>query len=184
VPNTKVVAIIQIYLHAKFHIFLRSISIFPIFISLLLIFQFGKGIKYWKKNHGSFPSSRPGSIALLAQPISPNWPHRFLPQVAAKRAPVPRGPRVLASLLHGREQLRKLPCLCPLGWGNPCPSSALRCWSSPAEILNGLLPMCRHLHVSSMLVTPLSPRDIVSCVDTLWRHITATPPALLPPSLR
>jgi hypothetical protein len=49
VPNTKVVANIQIYLHAEFHIFLRFLSIFSIFISLMLIFQFGKGINIGKR---------------------------------------------------------------------------------------------------------------------------------------
>jgi hypothetical protein len=48
----KVVANIQINLNAKFHIFLWSLSISTILFPHADVFQIGKGIIYWKKNHG------------------------------------------------------------------------------------------------------------------------------------
>jgi hypothetical protein len=48
---------IQIYLHTKFHIFLRSLSISTILFPPADVFQIGKGIRYWKKNCGPlFPA--------------------------------------------------------------------------------------------------------------------------------
>jgi hypothetical protein len=47
-PHTKVVANIQIYLYAKFHIFLGSSSISPIFILSCRFIQLEKDLK-WKK---------------------------------------------------------------------------------------------------------------------------------------
>jgi hypothetical protein len=61
----------------------------------MLIFQFGKGIKYWKKNHGLFSPSRPASTALPAHPISPNRPASFPPLSCCQAGPGDsRTPRV------------------------------------------------------------------------------------------
>jgi hypothetical protein len=54
-------------------------------------------------------------------PFLQTGPHIFLPQVDAKRALVPHGPHMSASLLHGHEPLCKPTCLRPLGRGNPSP---------------------------------------------------------------
>jgi hypothetical protein len=121
VLNTKVVDNIQIYLHAKLHIFLRPLGIFPIFISLLLIFQFGKGIKYWEKNCGSFPPSRPVSTDLPAQPTSPNWPALFPPPSCYQAGPsaswTPR-----ASLTPSRAgTVTQTDPLAPVRLGKPIP---------------------------------------------------------------
>jgi hypothetical protein len=53
VPNTKVVANIQIYLHAKFHIFLISPSISPILSPPADLFNWKKELD-WKNRRGSF----------------------------------------------------------------------------------------------------------------------------------
>jgi hypothetical protein len=61
----------------------------------MLIFQFGKGIKYWKKNHGLFSPCRPASTALPAHPISPNRPASFPPPSCCQAGPGDsRTPRV------------------------------------------------------------------------------------------
>jgi hypothetical protein len=64
---------------------------FSYFYSLLSIFQFGKGIKYWKKNRGPFSSVSacfyntpcPAHFSKLARAI-------FLPWVTVKRASMPQ----------------------------------------------------------------------------------------------
>jgi hypothetical protein len=135
VPNTKVVENIQIYLHAKFHIFLRSLSIFSIFISLLLIFQFGKGIKYWKNDHGPFPPSQPISTALPAQPTSPNRLALFPPLSHCQAGPsASRSP--LVSLIPSRAgTVTQTDLFVLVRPRKPIPLSTLRHRSSPAEIL-------------------------------------------------
>jgi hypothetical protein len=59
VPNTKVVTNIQIYLHTKFYIFVRSPNIF-LFLFFLLIYSIGKIIV------GRFLCGRPSSAPTLA----------------------------------------------------------------------------------------------------------------------
>jgi hypothetical protein len=61
VPNTKVVVNIQIYLHAKFHIFLRSPSISLIFILSCRFMQLEKEFKMEKIIVGRFLRGRPSS---------------------------------------------------------------------------------------------------------------------------
>jgi hypothetical protein len=59
-------------------------------------------------------------------PFLQTSPRHFIPRVAGKRAPAPCGSSVSASLLRGREPLRKPTHLCLLGQGNP---SAFPCSS-------------------------------------------------------
>jgi hypothetical protein len=56
VTNTKDVANIQVYLHAKFYIFLRSLNVSSVLFSLLLKKLNGKGILKWKNLRASYPS--------------------------------------------------------------------------------------------------------------------------------
>jgi hypothetical protein len=69
VPNTKVVVNIQIYLHAKFHIFLRSPSISPIFILSYRFIQWEKGFELEKIIVGRFLRGRPSSTPTPAIPM-------------------------------------------------------------------------------------------------------------------
>jgi hypothetical protein len=67
VPNTKVVANIQIYLHAKFHIFLTS--------SIILLFLFSPADLFnWKNRGGRFLRGRPSSAPTPAHLRVRSWP--------------------------------------------------------------------------------------------------------------
>jgi hypothetical protein len=75
-PNTKVVANIQTYLHAKFYIFLRSLSIYFQFIPTYLENQIEKEFKLEKGVSGRFPPRRPASKA--PRPVSVSEPGLLL----------------------------------------------------------------------------------------------------------
>jgi hypothetical protein len=88
VPNTKVVANIPIYLHAKFHIFLRYLSISSNYYPTCLKNQKGKGNLKFENHHEPFSSAS----AQHCSAIRPSMPRSqpapaSLPVVAAKRAP-------------------------------------------------------------------------------------------------
>jgi hypothetical protein len=92
VANTKVVPNIQIYLHTKFHIFLRSLSIFPRFIFHPCVIG-----KFLEKEKEIF----------LHGPL---LPHRPSPQRTASPAPVPSLPVVaMWSPLPRRSHLSASP---------------------------------------------------------------------------
>jgi hypothetical protein len=70
-PNTKVVANIQIYLHAKFQIFLTHPSISPILSPPADLFNWKRDLD-WKIVRGHFLHGRP--ISVMTQPISVHEP--------------------------------------------------------------------------------------------------------------
>jgi hypothetical protein len=124
VPNAEVVANIQIYLHAKFHIFLNHSSIF-LFCSLLLIYLIGKRIEIGKFTVGRF-SPRPAQLGSASAQLSrQSQPAPSVSVGRCKVGPTPHGPHLSASLLcrwkttmHPTDLLPR-----PLR-SNPSPSSA------------------------------------------------------------
>jgi hypothetical protein len=82
VPNTKVVANIQLYLHAKFYIFPNSLNISSQFILICLENQIENEFKLEKGGLGCFPPWRPASTA--PWPISTREP-AYLPLLPRQR---------------------------------------------------------------------------------------------------
>jgi hypothetical protein len=108
----------------KSFIFSKVPKYFSYFYSLLLIFQFGKGIKYWKKNHGPFSSARwPVSTALPAQPISPNRPVPFSSPESLPSGPGASQTPCVSLTPRGRIPLRNRPNTVPITLPNQSPSS-------------------------------------------------------------
>jgi hypothetical protein len=73
-PNTKVVENIQIYLHAKFHIFPRSLSISPILFSHVDLFNWKRNLKS-EKGRGPFSPRQPNSAPTMGHSRARSQPN-------------------------------------------------------------------------------------------------------------
>jgi hypothetical protein len=116
VPNIKVVSNIQIYLHEKFHIFMRSLSISSNLFSHLPQKSIRKGNSFWKILVGWFHRAGPKSVEPSGPVHCEDGPHPF-----PSPSSLPGGPRVSAgqtvrdsclsrAQLSGSPPPNSLPC--------------------------------------------------------------------------
>jgi hypothetical protein len=124
----KVVANIQIYLHAKFHIFLRSPSISPILFSPAVLFNWKKDL-IWKKSLWAVFSAvgpalhRPGPSSCASQHAS-----RYRATIADRRGSSPKSPLLCSLTWQHRPNCRRRA-------GHPSPPHATRMVAcSPATL--------------------------------------------------
>jgi hypothetical protein len=176
----KVVANIQIYLHAKFHIFLRSLSISTTLFPPIDVFQIGKGILKWKNLCGPYPSE-PACFYGTSGPahLCEADPHRFPPWVTAKRAPVSCRPHTSTSLLHWREPLGTRPNIAPVTAQTHRLPLLQHRRSSPAKFPSFSRPRVTFFTMHRRPSHPLLLRAVISCVDALRHHIPAEQPVLV-----
>jgi hypothetical protein len=162
VPN------IRIYLHAKFHILLRSLSIFPEFISLLCIWKIP-----WKKKRKFIPSR-----AEFTAPAQPTHGSRTaplsLPPLTAKWALVPLWPsRQPLAICTGPVCQELLPRNPPPLSRAMLPSPAIHCCCTPSR--RPVATAQEPVPLVHSTMAALSPHTLSCCLAPL--RSTQAPPA-------
>jgi hypothetical protein len=131
-PNTKVVANIQIHLHAKFHIFLRSPSISTILFSPADLLNWKNDLN-WKNHCGPFSPWPPQLSSASAQSSRRSWPVLSASSGCYQVSPDVSWTHTSASLLHGRKTLHTRPTIAPCTLPYRPLSSAPALRRSPAQ---------------------------------------------------
>jgi hypothetical protein len=144
-----------------------------------MFFKLEKGLDIGKRIANRFLCGRPNTAMTPAQSTVRSRPTLSASSGLCQAGPVPREPHTSASLIRGWEPLGTRPDTTPVtAQTHPLPHLRHR-RSSPAKFPSLSHPRIAFFMTHRRLSHLLLPRAVISCVDSLRRHLPAQPLVLV-----